>query len=264
MKRNELLSLVAGLTFCGVLSSAQSNQSGVKMSPQPTAPLSGSLTANLRAHDDKKSIVRLRADRLSESKPQEAWLDMESDYTGPSDPMNPAVPLICDPAVQRAIDKAWSSSVQAAHRPPTAINDKVEFGFAINVDIEGKSLLIQPMQTSDLTDRKLNELDIPVGENTIATVHTHNTGARPTPSAADLISGLPGFVKSQFYIFVTIPGTNRYAAVDLKRVCRVNKTEEGVPVEPPIHSAPSRGCQVRPPCGPARRQPRLLPVLQGH
>src|SRR5579863_5627913 len=80
---------------------------------------------------------------------------------------------------------------------------------------DGVSQGARPRAASDHTDGRPNELEIPVTENTIATVHTHNTGARSTPSAADVKRDLPGFVKSQSYIFVTIPGTNHYAMVEL-------------------------------------------------
>lgn len=219
MTLRELSSFVTASILCCCVSSAQSVQLADAAN---TGSQRAAMYENGHANGKKKSILKLRADRLSQSENQGPSFDPESDYAGPFDPTNPSSLLICNPQVRRAVDAAWSSSVQAAHRPPTAVNDKVEYGFAINVKDENKSLTIDRMQTSDRTDRKPNELNIPVSEATIATVHTHNTGARSTPSAADVKSDLPAFVKSQSYVFVTIPGTNHYAEVELNKVCSVN------------------------------------------
>jgi hypothetical protein len=223
MTLRELSAFVTASILCCCVSTAQSVQLAAAVTTgSQRATMDANGDANGHANDKKKSILKLRADRLSQPENQGPSLDSESDYAGPFDPSNPSSHLICNPQVRRAVDAAWSSSVQAAHRPPTAVNDKVEYGFAINVNDENKSLTIDRMQTSDRTDRRPNELNIPVSEDTIATVHTHNTGARSTPSAADVKSDRPAFVKSQSYIFVTMPGTNHYAAVELNKVCSEN------------------------------------------
>jgi hypothetical protein len=54
---------------------------------------------------------------------------------------------------------------------------------------------------------------------TIATVHTHNTGVRSTPSPADIRSELQAFLKSRPRLFVTITGTNHFAEIDIRKVC---------------------------------------------
>ncbi len=168
-------------------------------------------------------FARLRADVREGTPIAVAYPAKGFDYDGPADPADPSRPAICNHDVRRALDTAWGESLQAAHRDPVSINNKVEFGFAIRVDASMHRLSVQPMQTSDLTGNKPNELTISVDQETIATVHTHNTGARPTPSAADVNSEIPAFVKSQFYLFVTIPGTRTYAAIDLKKVCSVDR-----------------------------------------
>ncbi len=220
MTLRKLFSLVVASALCGCVSAAQTNRSAAGANTHEAARNPGMQSAATHANSKKRSILRLRADRLSQPAALEPSLDSESDYAGPSDPSNPSSPLICNAEVQRAVNNAWSFSVQAAHRPPTEFNNKVEFGFAINVN--DTSLVIEHMRTSDRTDGRPNDLNIPVAENTVATVHTHNIGARSTPSAADVKSDLPAFVKSQSYLYVTIPGTNHYAMVELNRVCNGN------------------------------------------
>jgi len=215
------LSCVVTVSIICCVSNAQSIRFAAAV-PRASAAGPNSLSSTQRAIGRGKSILKLRGVRHSQPESPGASLDSESDYVGPSDPANPSKPLICNLAVRKAIDSAWSSSVQAAHRPPTEFNSKVEFGFAINANSENNSLELERIQTSDRTDSRPNELKIPVTENTIATVHTHNTGARSSPSATDVKSYLPAFVKSDSYVFVTIPGTNRYAEVELKKVCRGN------------------------------------------
>jgi hypothetical protein len=146
-------------------------------------------------------------------------LAFSSDYQGPVDPADPSRLAICNPQVRRALNVAWGESVQAAHRAPVSINDKVEYGFAIQLNNATHALAVQEIETSDMTGNKPNELVIAVNDETIATVHTHNLGARPTPSAADVASELPAFVKSQFYLYVTIPGTSTYSQINLNEVC---------------------------------------------
>jgi hypothetical protein len=79
------------------------------------------------------------------------------------------------------------------------------------------------METSDLTGSKPNELMIPVNAETVATMHTHNVGARPTPSAADAAGDLPAFVRSQFHLYVTIPGTGTYTEIDFDKACGMDR-----------------------------------------
>jgi hypothetical protein len=210
------------LALCCVAANAQTSRSDFTVNSPARSVLTNSASATLPVRVTGRSSIRLWTNRLSESKATEPSLDRYAHYVGPSDPSNPSHPLICNPEVRAAIDRAWGSSVQAAHRPPVEVNSKVEFGFAINVNDGSKSLRIDRMETSDYTDGRPNKLEIPLAENTIATVHTHNTGARSTPSAADVESNLPAFVMSQFHLFVTIPGTTHYAAVDLRKVCREN------------------------------------------
>jgi hypothetical protein len=131
--------------------------------------------------------------------------------------------MICNPAIRKAVDRAWSSSVQAAHRPPTSANDKVEFGFAVDASKDGQTIEVKPLQTSNFTDQRLNELHIAIDENSLATVHTHNIGASPIPSRADMEGPIPAFVKSQFYVYVTIPGENRFVQVEPDGVCRAKE-----------------------------------------
>jgi len=215
--RTILLLLAAPTALCYGASAAQSNNSPARLTPLVVTSPANASTESRRDHGARRSI-RLHAVRLASPATAQPRLDSDSAYVGPPDPLDPSIPLICNPAVRRAVDLAWESSIQAAHRPPAEVNDKVEFGFAIDAKI-GCTLRIEPMQSSDLTDRKPNELEIPVSQATIATVHTHNTGVRSTPSATDVRSELPAFVKSQSRLFVTIPGTSHFAEIELKKVC---------------------------------------------
>jgi hypothetical protein len=178
------------------------------------APLSQTMHAQTG-----KRYAQLHADVEERNVASAPRLAAYPDYTGPADPWDPSRPAICNPEVRHALDNAWIGSSQAAHRPPFSANDKVEYGFAIQVQSGTSRLAVAPMHSSDLTGSKPNELTIPVDEETIATAHTHNIGARPTPSAADAAGELPAFVRSQFYLYVTIPGTGTYAAIDINRVC---------------------------------------------
>jgi hypothetical protein len=200
---------------------AQSNNAVAGVTPHEVSSPANASTGNRHVHRAKGSIL-LHADGLSAPAGSQPSLDVDSAYVGPSDPSDPSTPLICNPAVRRAVDRAWGSSALAAHRPPVETNDKVEFGFAIDMRQSDRSLRIGPMQSSDLTDRRPNELEIPVSQATIATVHTHNTGARSTPSAADVKSEIPAFVRSQSRLFVTIPGTSQFAEIELGKVCETN------------------------------------------
>ena len=78
---------------------------------------------------------------------------------------------------------------------------------------------MKSLRTSNFTDQKLNELHIAIDENTLATVDTHNIGASPVPSMADMKGPVPTFVESQFYIYVTIPGEDRFIRVEPDAVC---------------------------------------------
>lgn len=221
--------MVSCYIFCFVLATACLDSIAAPQSGRPdTVAISGS--ASLRnevngtprdLHNTRRSVLRVSAYIVSGRRLHEPRLDSLSDYVGPSDPANPSIPLVCNLAVRRAIDSAWSATRLASHRPPVSVNDKVEFGFAVHL-AANQSILIDRMRTSDWTDRKPNELEIPINEATIATVHTHNSGALPTPSAQDVLSPLPAFVKSESYLFVTIPGTERYNRIELNRVCRTD------------------------------------------
>lgn len=146
-------------------------------------------------------------------------LNQVSGYAGPADPENPSRPVICNPVVRRALDLAWSESSLAAHQPPFLTNDKVEFGFSIKLEKLAHRVSVSRVHTSYRSDGRPNALTISVDEETIATVHTHNLGVRPAPSLADLRMRLPSFVKSQFCLYVTIPGTDSYNSIDLNAVC---------------------------------------------
>jgi hypothetical protein len=99
----------------------------------------------------------------------------------------------------------------------------VEFGFAVDASKDGRTIEVKSLQTSNFTDKKLNELHIPIDEDSLATVHTHNIGASPIPSKADMEGPIPAFVKSQFYVYVTIPGKSRFVQVDPDGVCRAKE-----------------------------------------
>ena len=167
--------------------------------------------------------IHLRADARNAPVTTPPHLDQSSDYAGPADPSTASRLAICNPQVRRAIDLAWGSSMLASHRPPISVNDKTEYGFAIQADSATHLLSVGSMETSDLTGNRPNELTIPVNADTIATVHTHNIGARPTPSAADVGGDLPAFVRSQFHLYVTIPHTDTFAEVDVHKACGLGR-----------------------------------------
>lgn len=200
----------------------QASPSAQRSVPDAPDSRSGNLrrVANpLRAGRERQRFSHLHADVRDANLTTASRLVVGSDYAGPVDPSDPSRPAICNPVIRRAIDSVWGRSMLAAHRAPISVNDKVEFGFAIQEHTSTQKLVVEAIETSDLTGSKPNELAIPVDAETIATVHTHNVGARPTPSAADVASELPAFVKSQFYLYVTIPGTGTYAEIEMSRVC---------------------------------------------
>jgi hypothetical protein len=215
-----LLLLPAMMTLCGRAPFAQWKNAATGAGPHAAySQLNPSAESGRVRHTRRSTLLSSEPLAPAGLRPM---LDVSSRYVGPSDPSSPSRPLICNPVVRRTIDLAWEASVLAAHRPPIEVNNKVEFGFAVDVRESDRSLYVEAMQSSDLTGGKSNELEIPVGEATIATVHTHNTGARPTPSAIDVKSELPAFVRSRCHLFVTIPGTSHFAEIEPKRVCRRN------------------------------------------
>jgi len=209
--------LPATLAQAGEASS--SAQRGMPDAPDSQSGSRRRLANFLRTTQERQRFSHLKVDIRDTNLSTVPLLVFGSDYTGPADPSNPSRPAICNPVVRRAIETVWGQSMLAAHRAPISVNDKVEFGFAIQEHASTQRLAVEAIETSDLTGSKPNELAIPVDAETIATVHTHNVGARATPSAADVASELPTFVKSQFYLYLTIPGTGTYAEIELSRVC---------------------------------------------
>jgi hypothetical protein len=191
--------------------------SGSAIVPAARAHHSHAGPVSTRAIDQR--YIRLRADASAGRRADTPRLISGSNYAGPADPTNPSGLAICNPAVLRALGMAWSSSFLASHRPPVSENNKVEYGFAIDADPAAHLLAIGSMGISDLTGNRPNELMICISSHTIATVHTHNIGTYSAPSATDAAGDLPAFVKSQFHLYVTIPGTGTYAEVDLQKAC---------------------------------------------
>ena len=238
MSPREIFFALTELAVCSLICNGQSVEPGVAESMRQNIPMSALgyvsstemvLAKVVRKHNDVREAlgspttaprpnlsIRLQIKRRS--------ITSEAGYAGPSDPADPKRPLICNPAIRKAMDRAWSSSLLAANRPPSSLNDKVEFGFAVDASKDGRTVEVKSLQTSNFTDQKLNELHIAIDENTLATVHTHNIGSSPVPSMADMKGPVPTYVKSQFYIYVTIPGEDRFARVELDGACKL--TEE--------------------------------------
>jgi hypothetical protein len=235
MKPRALLIVVGELAVCSLICNGQSVRPGLAESLRETNPAMSafgyvsSANSELTREDrdargaSRRPTIASRADVPTRPQIEHRLLDSEGAYAGPSDSTDPKRPLICNPAIRTAIDKAWSSSVQAAHRPPISVNDKVEFGFAVDASKDGRTVEVKSLQTSNFTDKKLNELHIAIDENTLATVHTHNTGASPIPSKADMEGPIPAFVKSQFFVYLTIPGENRFVQIEPDGVCRTRE-----------------------------------------
>jgi len=237
MSPREILFALTELAVCSLICNGQLVEPGVAESMRQNNPMSALgyassamvLAKVVRKHDDVRQASGSptgapRANLSIRLQIKHRSIASESGYAGPSDPADPKRPLICNPAIRKAMDMAWSSSVLAAHRPPSSLNDKVEFGFAVDASKDGRTVEVKSLQTSNFTDQKLNELHIAIDENTLATVHTHNIGSSPVPSMADMKGPVPTYVKSQFYIYVTIPGEDRFARVELDGACKL--TEE--------------------------------------
>jgi len=96
----------------------------------------------------------------------------------------------------------------------TARGGLAEGGFAINYingQIQASSLVF-----STFNGGVPNQLEIPTGTNTIVVLHTHGNNAQPVPSAGDLQSSVPNFVRSKSELYVTVPGTTNYIKLDPK------------------------------------------------
>ena len=236
MRPREIFFALTELAVCSLICNGQLVEPGVAESMRQNTPMSALgyasstmvLAKVVRKHDDVREALGSpttapRANLSIRLQIKHRSIASEAGYAGPSDPTDPKRPLICNPAIRKAMDRAWSSSVLAAHRPPSSLNDKVEFGFAVDASKDGRTVEVKSLRTSNFTDQKLNELHIAIDENTLATVHTHNIGASPVPSMADMKGPVPTFVKSQFYIYVTIPGEDRFARVEPDGVCKPNE-----------------------------------------
>jgi hypothetical protein len=149
-------------------------------------------------------------------------------YRGPIDPSAPETPIACNKHVAKAIEDIWARTLSVAFGNPTHTHPTwgekswlYEFGFSIEYDSDTNSLWTSPLTTSWRNDHPKgpNHLSIPVGDRTVAVVHSHNLGVEPTPSPADVQSLLPIFVVSREGLFVTLPGQTDYRKIDVKRVC---------------------------------------------
>ncbi len=237
MSPREIFFALTELAVCSLICNGQLVEPGIAESMRQNTPMSALgyvsstemvLAKVVRKHNDVREALGSptivpRANLSVRLQIKHRSIASDAGYAGPSDPTDPKRPLICNPAIRKAMDIAWSSSVLAAHRPPSSLNDKVEFGFAVDASKDGRTVEVKSLRTSNFTDQKLNELHIAIDENTLATVHTHNIGASPVPSMADMKGPVPTFVKSQFYIYVTIPGEDRFARVEPDGVCKPNE-----------------------------------------
>jgi hypothetical protein len=106
-----------------------------------------------RTYGHEQSFIYLSADEPTARTTAGPRLDRSSGYLGPSNPSDPSHLAICDPEVRRAIDSAWGSSMLASHRPPTAVNDKIEYGFTIQADPESHLVSVGSMVSSGLTGK---------------------------------------------------------------------------------------------------------------
>lgn len=60
-------------------------------------------------------------------------------------------------------------------------------------------------------------MGIPVNKDTIAIVHTHPQGGYPEPGTSDYNSRFPNYVFSGDRLYVTIPGTRKYATYNIQQ-----------------------------------------------
>ena len=126
----------------------------------------------------------------------------DASKTGPEDPTNPGKPLYQNSVVKNASNRAWMKTANG-----TAGGGQAEAGFSIE-NKDGK-ISVGPMVMSVNSDVK-NKLNIPVDDYTIAVFHTHGNELAPTPGPADWNKTFPNFIRSQYELLVTVPGTRTY------------------------------------------------------
>jgi RHS repeat-associated protein len=124
-------------------------------------------------------------------------------YGNPRDPSNPGHALIDNSIVQRASGQAFMTTQNG-----TARSGLAEAGFAI--EYSDGTIWIAYRVDSVNGDGKPNQLHIKTDANTIAIMHVHGNKADPIPSPGDRDpdAQVPDFVRSQYAVYVTIPGVS--------------------------------------------------------
>jgi RHS repeat-associated protein len=124
----------------------------------------------------------------------------DSSKTGPADPTNPTQPLHMNPIVIKAGDEAFMKTMNG-----TARGGLAEAGFSIQNKPSGITIAykVDTVHSSGPP----NKLALTTDNFTIALYHTHGNKAKAVPSADDMLSSKPNFVRSQSHLYVTVPNT---------------------------------------------------------